>query len=356
MIARPQLESIGFADLPGWDSDDHVSALRAFAVSAQRCCPEQSQACEKALADLSSDPTGARRFFETRFRPHRVVHDRPQGLLTGYYEPEVAGSRTRSDEYQIPIYRRPPDLINLVDEAARATVGDGFTHLRRTASGDVPYPTREDIENGALAEQGLELFYLADPVDAFFMQVQGSGVIRLPDGSQARITYDGKNGHPYTSIGRYLVDSGVLPLQDVTLDALGSWLRADPERGRCVMWQNASYVFFREMVGEEAGAAKGVLNTPLVAGRSLAIDTSMHALGTPIYVVAPTLTTFDATGKPFQRLMIAHDVGSAIKGPERGDIYYGSGADAGHRAGVTKHAGNFYALLPHPAPSPGPTQ
>ena len=348
--AHAQFAPITFADLSGWESDDHASALRAFAVSVPRCCPVLSQACHDALAALKADPAQARRFFETRFTPHRVVHDRPQGLLTGYYEPEVAGSRVRDGVYQVPVYRRPPDLINLVDEAARATVGDGYTHLRRTASGDVPYPTREDIETGALAGQGLELFYLADPVDAFFMQVQGSGVIRLPDGDRVRITYDGKNGHPYTSIGRYLVDSGTLALQDVTLDALGRWLRDDPERGRRVMWQNASYVFFRELVGDEAGAAKGVLNTPLVAGRSLAVDTSVHALGTPIYVAAPTLTTFDATGAPFQRLMIAHDVGSAIKGPERGDIYYGSGDDAGRRAGVTKHAGNFYALLPNPVP------
>ena len=241
-----RFEPIRFAELPGWEADDHLAALRAFAVSSARCCrAELANACGEALTRAEADATQARRFFETRFTPHRVVHDRPQGLLTGYYEPEVAGARTRSDVYHVPVYRRPTDLVNLVDEAARATVGNGFTHLRRTPSGNVPYATRAKIETGALAGQGLELFYLADPVDAFFMHVQGSGMIRLPDGSRVRVTYDGKNGHPYTSIGKYLVESGTLPLQDVTLDSLGHWLRADAERGRRVMWQNASYVFFR---------------------------------------------------------------------------------------------------------------
>ena len=346
--AQAAFEPVSFSKLPGWEGDDHRAALSAFMVSSARCWPSSlSDAGREALANSEADATLARRFFEAAFTPHRVIHERPQGLLTGYYEPEVAGSRTRSGVYQVPVYRRPPDLVNLVDEAARATVGDGFTHLRRTPAGDVPYATRADIETGALAGQGLELFYLADPVDAFFMHVQGSGVIRLPDGSRVRVTYDGKNGHPYTSIGRYLVESGTLSLQNVSLDSLGHWLRADPVRGQRVMWQNASYVFFRELTGEEAGAAKGVLSTPLAPGRSLAVDTSVHALGTPIYVTAPTLTTFDAGGAPFQRLMIAHDVGSAIKGPERGDIYYGSGDDAGRRAGITKHPGNFFALLPH---------
>lgn len=351
---RARFEPVSFSELPGWADDDHATALEAFLISATRCCEAGlSDAGHKALKRTKGDLTQARRFFETRFTPHRVVHDRPQGLLTGYYEPEVAGSRTRHGVYQIPVYGRPPDLVNLVDEAARATVGDSLTHVRRTAAGDVPYATRADIETGALEGRGLELFYLADPVDAFFMHVQGSGVIRLPDGTRARVTYDGKNGHPYTSIGRYLVESGTLSVHDVTLESLARWLRADPVRGQRVMWQNASYVFFRELTGEEAGAAKGVLSTPLVPGRSLAVDTSVHALGTPIYVAAPTLTTFDTSGTPFRRLMVAHDVGSAIKGLERGDIYYGSGEDAGRRAGITKHPGNFFALLPNAAQSRG---
>ena len=356
---------VSFADLPGWADDDHAAALKALLSSCARLAdvaradtalsgvlfPVSLRAvCAAANAVDASDATAARTFFETQFTPHKIVHGRPQGLLTGYYEPLFDGSRVREGVFQVPIYRRPPDLVNLVDEAARATVGTALTHARRTATGTEPYATREEIESGALAGQGLELLYLADPVDAFFMQVQGSGRIRLPDGTLVRVTYDGKNGHPYTSIGRYLVDTGALSLQDVTLDSLAAWLRADPDRARHVMWQNKSYVFFRALEGAEADSAKGVHGIPLIPGRSLAVDTAVHALGTPIYVVAPTLDHAFG-GSSLQRLMIAHDVGSAIKGPERGDIYYGSGDVAGRQAGTTKHPGNFFALLPKSAGS-----
>jgi membrane-bound lytic murein transglycosylase A len=350
-------EPVSFADLPGWAQDDHTAALRAFVASCKRLAEVQAHgsasvrlspdlaAAFAVASQLSADTVHARRFFEASFVPHRVSHGRDGGLLTGYYEPVVDGSRTREGVYQVPLYRRPPDLVNLVDEAARGTVGTGLTHARATATGTEPYATRAEIESGALAGQGLELFYLADPVDLFFMQVQGAGRIRLQDGSLVRVTYDGKNGHPYTSIGRYLVDTGALPIADVTLESLARWLRADPERGRAVMWQNASYVFFRELTGDEAASAKGVHGIPLTPGRSLAVDTSVHKLGTPIYVVAPSLAG-DGAVPPYQRLMIAQDVGSAIKGPERGDIYYGSGDEAGQRAGTTKHAGHFFVLLP----------
>jgi membrane-bound lytic murein transglycosylase A len=187
--------------------------------------------------------------------------------------------------------------------------------------------------------------YLADPVDVFFMQVQGSGRIRLPDGQMVRVHYDGKNGYPYTSIGRHLIDTGVLTADQMSLDALAKWLRADPERGRKVMWNNASYVFFRELTGAEAGGPLGVIEIPLTDGRSLAVDAGVHAIGTPIFVTSPTLS-HATKGGAFERLMIAQDVGSAIKGPERGDIYFGSGDEAGRLAGVTKHQGNFYVLLP----------
>ncbi len=289
--------------------------------------------------------TDARRFFETYFTPHRVVHELSQGLLTGYYEPVLAGSRLQSGAYQIPVYRRPPDLVNLFDEAMRGTTGAALTHARMTPTGPEPYATRAEIERGALSGRSLEILYLADPVEAFFMHVQGSGLVELTDGTSVRLTYDGKNGHPYTSIGRRLVESGAFTAEEVTMDVLGQWLRADPDRGRRLMWENASYVFFRELGEAEGQSALGVMGVPLTPGRSLAVDAGVHALGTPIYVVAPELT-HTAEGGPFQRLMIAQDVGSAIRGPERGDVYFGSGSDAGRRAGITRHAGNFFVLLP----------
>lgn len=371
-----RFEPVGFTDLPGWESDDHLAALKAFRISCPRIKAAAAAragnsaiavpapllaACDKAAA-IPEPVTraAARAFFETEFTPHRVVHAADQGLLTGYYEPVLDGSRIKDDRFATPIYRRPPDLVNLVHEAERGAKANQLTHARKTATGTEPYATRAEIEAGALAGQDLELLFLADPVDTFFMHIQGSGRIRLTDGTSVRVHYDGKNGHPYTSIGRYLIDTGTLAADKITLGALRQWLRTDPERGRHVMHQNASFVFFRELQGEEAQGPLGVLSIPLVAGRSLAVDAGTHAIGTPVYVSSPALTHASRTKKEggFHRLMIAHDVGSAIRGPERGDIYFGSGDKAGKLAGVTKHPGNFFVLLPktEPPTTGGPRQ
>jgi len=351
-----------FAELPGWATDDHLAALAAYLASCERVLaavkagngtghvppsPQQLSACHDAAVTAARKPTGAtaRAFFEAHFTPHRVIHEKPEGLLTGYYEPLLEGSRTQDARYTTPILRRPADLVNLVDETQRGAKSQGLTHARKTVTGTEPYATRAEIEKGALQGKGLELLFLKDPVDVFFMQIQGSGRIKLPDGNIIRVSYDGKNGHPYSSIGRYLIDKGLLAADKVSLAVLEKWLRADPERGRQVMWQNASYVFFRELKGAEAKGALGALDIPLTPGRSLAVDPAYHTLGTPIYVSAPSLTHALQSG-PFNRLMIAQDVGSAIKGPERGDIFFGSGNLPGKLAGTTKHPGNFFVLLP----------
>ena len=270
------------------------------------------------------------------------MHAAPQGLLTGYYEPLLEGSRTRTDRFQTPIHRRPPELVNIVDETQRGTVGAQLTHARQTSTGLAPFPARAEIASGVLKGRDLELLYLADPVDAFFLQIQGSGRIKLTDGTVVRVHYDGKNGHSYTSIGRYLIDKGIVAADKMSMGALGKWLRADPGRGQQVMNQNASYVFFRELPGDAKGPL-GALDVQLTPGRSLAVDPGFHALGAPVYVYGPTLT-HATKGAPFHRLMIAQDVGSAIKGPERGDIYFGSGDMAGRMAGITKHPGHLYVL------------
>ncbi len=208
----------------------------------------------------------------------------------------------------------------------------------------------QEIENGALKGQGLELVWLKDWADAFFMQVQGSGRVELPDGEKVRVAYDGKNGYPYTSIGRALIASREIRAEVMSLQALKQWLRVNVDRARAVMWKNESYVFFRELMGSDAKGPIGANNIPLQPRRSLAVDTSYYALGTPMFVESPELTHATKSGA-FRRLMIAHDVGSAIKGPERGDIYFGSGDEAGRLAGVTKQKGHFIVLLPlaHPA-------
>ena len=354
---------VTFADLPHWAEDDHAAAFAAFLVSARRLLeraregakPESPEALLR-VARIAVDGCAhiesgddARAFFEAHFVPHRVVHADAQGLLTGYYEPVIAGSRTRTERFRVPVLRRPADLVNVVSESERGAKAEAFTHLRKTASGTEPYATREDIEEGALAGQGLEFVWLEDPVDAFFLHVQGSGMIAFADGTTARITYDGKNGHPYTSVGRYLIDAGLFPADQMSLDALKDWLKADPARGIAAMRQNKSYVFFRELTGEAAGSALGAMEIPLSDHRSLAVDTRYHALGTPVYVVSPTLT-HAGRDDGFFRLMVAQDVGSAIRGPERGDIYFGTGDVAGAKAGCTKHPGNFLVLLPGDVP------
>ena len=347
-------EPATFADLPGWASDDHLVALKTFL----RSCRELTKSTDRkvaALADtcrIAADlkrpgRADARAFFEANFLPHRIVQKQGEGFLTGYFEPVLAGSRKPHGRFHTPLYRRPPDLVNVVPETDRASAGAGMTHMRKTAAGLEPFPTRGEIEKGALKGQGLELMYLEDPVDAFFMHVQGSGRIKLADGTTVRLNYDGKNGYPYTSVGRYLVDKGFFTADEVTLQRLRAWLRADPERGREAMWQNKSFIFFREL--DPAVASEGPLgaqSVPLTPGRSLAVDTAFHLLGSPIYVTSPTLKLTGDCEHGFNRLMIAQDVGSAIKGPQRGDIYYGSGDKAGRLAGTTKHNGSFFVLLP----------
>jgi membrane-bound lytic murein transglycosylase A len=358
-----------FAQIPGWEEDDHAAAFKTFRRSCDRVLalardraaaekvpppalppPPLAAACEAASRQTGTvTKAGAKAFFEQHFTPNAVVHAGPNGLLTGYYEPLLTGSRTPQGEFQTPIYKRPPDLVNLIDETQRGAVGTTHTHARKTGAGVEPYATRAAIEQGALKDKNLELMYFTDPVEVFFLQIQGSGRVRLTDGSLVRVHYDGKNGHPYSSIGRYLMEKGLLAADKVSMGALKQWLKADPERGKKVMWQNASYVFFRELKGaEQAKGPLGAMQAPLTPGRSLAVDPGHHALGLPIYVSAAGMKHVNKAGT-FNRLMVAQDVGSAIKGPERGDIYFGSGDAAGRLAGVTKHAGKFIVLLPNDA-------
>ncbi len=397
--AKISFQAVSFGELSLWEQDDHLAAFRAFVRSCrpviERDCtvssvppawslaklntsggdgvkaadPDSSTgseisvglsmvqslraACQAAIRLVDTERSGAqtitkdraRHFFESCFSPHRVVPRQDRCLLTGYYEPVLKGSRQCHGRFQIPLYSRPADLINLVDEQGRAGVGQTHSHARQTAAGLEAFPTRAQIEQGALAGQGLEQFYIGCPVEAFFLHIQGSGLIELDDGTSARLTYDGKNGWPYSSIGKLLIDQGVIGAGEMSLQSLGAYLRSDLVRARQIMQHNKSFVFFRELRGAEAAGAHGVMNVQLTPGRSLAIDPRFHMMGTPIYVCADDLVSGDdKTG--FHRLMIGQDVGSAIKGAERGDIYYGSGDSAGELAGVTKARGEFIVLLP----------
>jgi membrane-bound lytic murein transglycosylase A len=375
----PWYRPVRFADLPAWERDDHLAAFQTFLKSCGRVIargregPAETDtkrpqvppsalvgACTRANAQAGEITTkeAARAFFEENFAPNAVVKKGQQGLLTGYYEPLLQGSRTPDGPYRTPIYKRPPDLVNVVDDTRRGALKAGeLTHVRKTEGGAAPYFTRAEIDGGALKGKGLELLYFSDPVEVFFMQIQGSGRVKLTDGTTVRVHYDGKNGHPYSSIGRYLVEKAILRADRMSMAALTQWLRADPERGRKIMWQNASYVFFRE-IKDDVGSPLGAMRVPLTPERSLAIDPSYHALGTPIYLNVPTMKHVPK-GSPFNRLMVGQDVGSAIRGAERGDIYFGSGDEAAKVAGSTKHAGRFFVLVPKVPPAetaagPGP--
>lgn len=321
-----------FADLIGWAEDDHAAALLALMKS-----PRPDGLALPHAAD-------ARTYFEFSFEPFATSAETP-GFVTGYYEPELRGSRIPSPKFRIPIYGRPDDLVTTINETDRAAHNETVTGFRQTTDGKVPYLTRGEIEAGALAGRGLEVLYTDDPIDLFFMHVQGSGIVQLDDGRSLRLTYAGKNGHPYTSIARILVDRGELDANNIDMEAVKAWLRADPKRGRALMQMNASYIFFSVLPDEEAAkgprGAEGVALTP---GRSLAVDPAHIPLGTPVFVTVPDLA--EADGRPFRRLMIAQDVGSAIRGPQRGDIFFGTGAGAGALAGRTRHPARFHVLRP----------
>ncbi len=345
----PRFEAVSFSDIEGWQQDDPASALRALLRSCAVGDGPIASACAAARAlDKAAgggvNEADARALFEAHFTPHAVAGGEP-GLVTGYYEPELRGSRVRGVRFNVPVYGRPDDLVQLTPDVERARFNDGLSCMRQTEQGLVPYYTRSQIEAGALEGRGLELVYLDDPVELFFMQVQGSGLVLLNEGGAVRLGYAGKNGHPYGSIGARLVERGALRGGGASMQAVKAWLRADPARGRALMAENESYVFFRALdAEEERNGPLGPHGVALTPGRSLAVDAAIHALGTPIFVAAPGLRASD--GRPFRRLMIAQDVGSAIRGAERGDIFFGSGERAGAIAGTTKEAARFFVLLP----------
>lgn len=360
-MPKATYEASAFSFLKGWQQEtDLAEALAAFADcwpafrrlgAQQRSDPIvcslavlSVRAAELNEAEVTSE--AARAFFEEHFLPHRVVDSAPQGLLTGYYEPILRASRSKSDEFGIPLYARPDDLVDLDEHRSLRTDGQVLTHARSTDEGLLPYATRAEIENGYLEGRGLEIAYLSDPVDAFFMQVQGSGLLEFSANERVRFGFDGKNGRPYTSIGRKIIENGLMSREDMSLQALGDWLRVDPERGRDMMRANESFVFFKETGAAATFRPTGVHDIPLTPGRSLAVDASCHPIGVPIFVASDDLKHAPWSDSGFRRLMVAQDIGSAIVGPERGDIYFGSGVAAGLAAGKTQHSGNFFVLLP----------
>lgn len=270
---------------------------------------------------------------------------RHQGQVTGYYEPVVCASATRTDAFTVPVLSRPPDLVDVDDDNRPVGMDPYLAFARQTPEGLVEYHDRPAIDAGVLDGRGLEIAWLADKVDLFFIQVQGSARLNMTDGLQRRVTYAAKTGQRFTGIGRVLADMGEIPLEKVTMQSIRAWLKQNPGRVDEILHHNRSYVFFRDGAVEDPTLGPiGAAKVPLTAGRSIAVDRLLHTFGTPFYIDAPLLTAFDA--QPFRRLMIAQDTGSAIVGPARGDLYAGSGDAAGEIAGVVNAAADFYALLP----------
>ena len=336
-----------FADLPGWAEDDLSAALSAFLRSCRRM---KSPACEAATRLPARIPAGgARAFFEASFQPFAVsAGNNPEGLFTGYYEPLLQGSRKRTDRFRVPLYIRPPDLV-MVDLGDFREELKGQRIAGRVEEGAlVPYPDRKAIAEGALSGRDLELVWVDDPVDAFFLQIQGSGRVRLDDGSEMRVGYAAQNGHPYFAIGKDLVERGAMSREEVSMQSIRRWLEQNPDLADDVMARNASYVFFEELKGEGPLGAQGV---PLTPGRSLAVDLKHWSLGVPVWLdtraPSPRETEPD---RPLRRLMIAQDTGGAIRGVVRGDVFWGHGEQAAAIAGRMKHPGRMWVLLPRTSP------
>jgi membrane-bound lytic murein transglycosylase A len=330
-----RLEPVEFQAIQGWTADDHCAALDCYLQSA--ALNRLPLPAEDALPPLLREPERARAFFEDNFAAFRVLA--APGLLTAYFEPVLKGSLTPSPGFPVPVYRRPDELKPLPPGHPLTELG--LTAGRDTAQGFEPYHTRAEIEAGALARRGLELLYLADPAEAFVMHVQGSGAVEFPDGASVRLSFDGKNGHPYTSIAKLLVERGALKIENAHLDGLLAWLRAQSEP-QAVLNENKSYAFFK-MLEPSAAAPRASSGVELCTGRSLAADPLYHATGTPIWVEAPELVFEDG---PFRRLLAAQDTGSAIVGPQRGDVFAGMGPQAGRAAGHIRHRCAFIVLRP----------
>jgi membrane-bound lytic murein transglycosylase A len=359
MTLSPLLSPVDYSDLPDWADETAGGAYAAFRNSAlyAETAPKpyrtgylgvQAEAFARAFreARAEADPSDPRGFFERYFRPcHVSPSPANAGFVTGFYEPELPASRVETKRFRFPLYSRPADLVDLDGTNRPGGMDPYFAFGRVTGEGIVEYFDRKAIENGVLADRVPVIAWAEDRIDLFFAHVQGAARLKLEDGTIIRVTYAAKSGHPFTGPGGVLADLGEIPREKVTMQSVRAWFHANPHRTDDILWRNRSFIFFREVVVEDAsGGPIAAAKVQLTAGRSMAVDRLLHTFGTPFYIDAPTLTAFGA--KPFRRLMIAQDTGSAIVGAARGDLFAGSGAAAGEIAGVVRHPADFYAFVP----------
>jgi membrane-bound lytic murein transglycosylase A len=332
-LPNAQVEPLKFAALEGWSNDDQSAAFNSFlksckailggapAVRAARpLYGALYEVCQRAMAAGLLNAASARAFFENNFRPYRIVPaGDTDGFFTGYYETVISGARHKSAEYNVPLYRAP-EMVTAFD--------------------------RTQIEEGALAGRGLEICWVKNPVDAFFAQIQGSARIKLAGGDEMRVGYAARNGLPYTPVGKFLVERGIYSKEEMSMDKIRAFMEANPDEGRELRRKNRSYVFFQEMpqaADENCTGAQGVALTPL---RSIAVDKSIHAYGTPVWIDAKLPIASEKPETAFRHLTIAQDTGTAIIGPARADIFFGSGEEIGRIAGRIKQPGRFVMLVP----------
>jgi membrane-bound lytic murein transglycosylase A len=328
-----ELTALDWSEVPGWAEDDHAAAYATFLASCAAVVRAPAgdeklvgttalkSVCERALDHGPLEDAAARQLFEESFAPMRIsAPGETDGLITAYYVPIFAGSRTATPEFSAPMYGKPKRAEDLT-------------------------LTREQIETGALAGEGLELLY-TDPIDAFFAQVQGSARVRLEDGSLHKLEYTAKTDQPYTSIGRVLVERGEVPREEMSMQRLRAWMTEHPDGAIELRRQNRAFVFFSDSLASEGEEGIGAQNLPLTPRRSIAVDSKLHAYGTPFFISAELPVATEEPTTPFRQLMIAMDTGTAIVGPARADIYWGVGDAAAEVAGRVKQRGTFYLLVP----------
>jgi membrane-bound lytic murein transglycosylase A len=338
---------VAFDTIAGWKEGEQAATWGALLLSCQalRWREAWRGACARAAELRSPNDEDARRFFEDHFIPWRLANPDGslEGLVTGYYEPLVRGSRQRVPPYVHPLYAPPDDLLTIDLGATNPELRGMRLRGRMEGRRVVPYYSRAEIARGAAPIAGKEIVWIDDPIDAFFLQIQGSGRVRLESGETLRVGYADQNGHPFLSIGRYLVERGELKLGEASMQAIKSWAAANPKRLEELLNQNPSFVFFRELpLDNPANGPIGALGVPLTAGRSIAVDPRYVPLGAPVFIG----TTHPMSDTPLNRLVVAQDTGGAIRNPVRADFFWGFGPEAGAQAGRMRQQGRMWVLLP----------
>ncbi|MDX2481158.1 MAG: murein transglycosylase A [Desulfuromusa sp.] len=343
------LMPVEWDQVDGWLLDHPVAALETFQKSCRAIGKRErwQQVCSEAVIISPVGEQTAREYFEQFFQPYQVRNEDGSldGLITGYYGPELFGSRTATEEYKYPLYSQPDNMLIIALDELYPELSNYRLRGRIVGNRVVPFFEREEIDNGDNPLAGQEIFWVKDPVELFFLHIQGSGRIRLPDGELVMVNYANQNGHPYRSIGKLLLERNAMTRDQMSMQNIQRWVEENPEAGKQLLAENPSYVFFRELSAEFT-SPPGALGVPLTALRSLAVDPRTIPLGAPVFLS----TTFPGTEYPLQQLMVAQDTGGAIKGQVRADFFWGMGNDAGEIAGRMKQSGRLWVLLPKDLP------